>query len=133
MYILQKKNKEKHRWSFGKSSTRNTNFESLTPSECLPPRRDELPSVTPTILHEEAKQESVVPEPISTSEEARDVIVAEDASNADPHPKDMEKEVNKRDDHFSVMEMDLEEKSAILIQTAFRGYLVGLWSPFAYL
>ena len=131
--MMQKKNKEKHRWSFGKSSAQNTNVESLTPSECLPPRRDEPPSVTPIILHEEAKQESVVPELISTSEEARDVSVAEDALAADLHPKDIEMEVNRTGDHFSVMEMDLKKKSAILIQTAFRGYLVGLWYLFAYL
>lgn len=110
-----KKPQEKRRWSFGKSSAQTRGFETLNYSQSLPTSRHEY--FSPVVPQEQSKQGQTAPEGLKISE---DCSVVEDAPTTLIFNDEIPQEITTNENSFT---KNLEERAAILIQTAFRGYL----------
>lgn len=119
---MQKKPQEKGRWSFGKSSPQTRGFEARNYSQSLPTSTHEY--FSPVVPQEQNKLGQTAPKGLQIS---KDCSVVEDAPATLIFNDGIPQEISTNENSFT---KNLEERAAILIQTAFRGYLVGLQEVF---
>eukprot|EP00250_Pteridium_aquilinum_P034193 c7218_g1_i1 orf=391-2100(+) len=114
-----KKPQEKRRWSFGKSSAQTRGFEELKNSQSLPiSTHAYFPSSVPL---EEIRHVQTSPKDLIIAEEFWHSSEVEDAPTTLTFNDGISQEIVTKESSSSTK--SLEERAAILIQTAFRGYL----------